>query len=118
MAIQLRHQTQQSEKPSALSHGVGLPVSDGGMGAIAGALNQVAGAAGQFAKRRQALNSQAITDATNTYQQEVNTQAAAASAAAKAEDTEAYEAAMAEMDKLQGAPLNGNKHEIDIEQMG
>ena len=106
MAIQLRHQTQQSEKPSALSHGVGLPVSDGGMGAIAGALNQVAGAAGQFAKRRQALNSQAITDATNTYQQEVNTQAAAASAAAKAEDTEAYEAAMAEMDKLQGAPLN------------
>ena len=110
MAIQLRNQTQQTEKPSALAYGVGLPVSDGGAGAIAGALNQVAGAAGQvanqFAKRKNALNSQAITDATNTYQQEVNTQAAAASTAAKAEDTEAYEAAMAEMDKLQGAPLN------------
>jgi hypothetical protein len=106
MAIQLRHQTQQTEKPSALSHGVGLPVSDGGMGAIAQAVGQVAGAAGQFAKRRQALNNQAITDATNTYQNEVNTQVAAASAAAKAEDMEAYEAAMAEMDKLQGAPLN------------
>ena len=106
MAIQLRHQTQQSEKPSALSHGVGLPVSDGGMGAIAQAVGQVAGAAGQFAKRRQALNNQAITDATNTYQNEVNTQVSAASAAAKAEDTEAYEAAIAEMDKLKGAPLN------------
>ena len=52
MAIQLRHQTQQSEKPSALSHGVGLPVSDGGMGAIAQAVGQVAGAAGQFAAAR------------------------------------------------------------------
>jgi len=106
MAIQLRNQTQQTEKPSALAYGVGLPVSDGGAGAIAQALGQVAGAAGQFAKRKEALNNQAITDATNTYQNEVNTQVSAASAAAKAEDMEAYEAAMAEMDKLQGAPLN------------
>jgi hypothetical protein len=110
MAIQLRNQTQQTEKPSALAYGVGLPVSDGGAGAISQALGQVAGAtsqiAGQFAKRKEALNNQAITDATNTYQNEVNTQVSAASAAAKAEDMEAYEAAMAEMDKLQGAPLN------------
>jgi len=48
MPIQLRHQTQQSVSPSALSHGVGLPVSDGGAGAISKALGQVAGAASQI----------------------------------------------------------------------
>lgn len=48
MAIQLRNQTQQTEKPSALAYGVGLPVSDGGAGAIAQAAGQIAGAAGAF----------------------------------------------------------------------
>ena len=48
MPIQLRHQTQQSVSPSALSHGVGLPVSDGGAGAVSRALGQVAGAASQI----------------------------------------------------------------------
>jgi hypothetical protein len=105
MAIQLRNQTQQTVSPSALSHGVGLPISDGGLGAVAQAVSQVAGLAGNLVDRKKALNNQAITDATNTYQQEVTTQVNAASAAAKAEDTESYEAAVTALDELGKAPV-------------
>ena len=57
MPIQLRHQTQQSVSPSALSHGVGLPVSDGGAGAASRALGQVAGAASQIGATLKAISS-------------------------------------------------------------
>jgi len=53
MPIQLRHQTQQTQLPSAASHGVGLPVYDGGASGIARGLSQVAGAAGQIGARLQ-----------------------------------------------------------------
>lgn len=53
MPIQLRHQTQRQNLPSAASHGVGLPVSDGGLGAVSQALGQVAGAAGNIGARLQ-----------------------------------------------------------------
>jgi len=51
MPIQLRHQTQGSNLPSAASHGVGLPVSDGGLGAASRALGQVAQATGTLGSR-------------------------------------------------------------------
>lgn len=71
MAIQLRHQTQRTNLPSAASHGVGLPVSDGGLGAASRALGQVAGAAGQIgtrlARQEKALTDSEITEAVDQW---------------------------------------------------
>lgn len=53
MPITLRHNTQQQSLPSAASYGLGMPVSDGGAGAIANALDKVAGAAGNIGARLQ-----------------------------------------------------------------
>lgn len=116
MPIQLRHQTQQSVSPSALSHGVGLPVSDGGAGAISKALGQVAGAASQIgsaSKRRAAeakrekekADKQAAADATTRYRTEVRKVAYELKDAAKRGDEAQIAAAQEKLDVLGKAPL-------------
>ena len=110
MPIQLRHQTQQSVSPSALSHGVGLPVSDGGAGAASRALGQVAGAASQIGatlkRKEDALANQAVTDASSRYQTEVRDWSNKLRISAKANDGDGVLAAQKELDSLKDAPLN------------
>lgn len=71
MPITLRHSTQQQRQPSALSHGVGLPVTDGGLGAVSRALGQVAGAAGDIGmmlkRKEEALTRSEIEEAKQNY---------------------------------------------------
>ncbi len=110
MAIRLRQSTQKDQQASAASFGLGLDQGDGGARAIQGALGQVAGAtkqiAGNLERKREALSNQGIADAQNTYATAVADASARAKDASIDEDIDRYNAAMEDMEKLKGAPLN------------
>ena len=106
MAIRLRQSTQKDQQASGASFGLGLDHGDGGTRAIQGALGQVGQAAGQLARQREALENQGVADAQNVYATEVAATSARAKKASIDEDINGYNAAMAEMEKLKGAPLN------------
>jgi hypothetical protein len=89
---------------------VGVPVSDGGAGAISRALGQVAGAAqniGQSIKRRQdALATQAVSDASSKYETQVREWSNKLRIAAASSDGDGVLAAQKELDTLKDTPIN------------
>lgn len=104
MPLTLRHNTQQQNLPSALSHGVGLPVSDGGLGAASRALSQVAGAAGDLGarlqRREQQVKAKDIDTLGKAWQLALSESESAVKSTLISNDAEAYNVAMAEMAKL------------------
>lgn len=113
MPIQLRHSTQQQNLPSAASHGVGLPISDGGMGAVSRALGQVAGAAGNIGARLQQkkdkLNSENSSSTLKSWDADVTETKAAMDSARIKGDIESYKTAKRRFDTL-----NPNNPAFDV----
>jgi len=104
MPLTLRHNTQQQNLPSALSHGVGLPVSDGGLGAASRALSQVAGAAGDLGarlqRREQQVKQKDVSSAYNAWALEVQRLEGEANLALEKNDAEAFNAARTSLQEL------------------
>lgn len=104
MPIQLRHSTQKQNLPSAASHGVGLPVSDGGLGAASRALGQVANAAGNIGARlerkRDKVKGEALSRVETDWKLKVAEAETKAKMASEANDPIAYNTAREQLDLL------------------
>lgn len=76
MPITLRFNPERQQQASAAAFGVGMPITDGGLSAVAGGLNRVASAAGQIGARLEQkdneLEHRKLTDASSRREAELD----------------------------------------------